>query len=196
MPQLSAVIEDNQRNTVMGWALCVVLALVAIENALADPLWTGFAVAGLVVALVPAAAYRDLSVLPPWEVLVLVVLPVGAAVVDAPAVLGEIATALAVVALAALCVVELHVFSPVEMTPRVAAVLVVLGTMAAAGLWTIFQWTADTVLGTTYLTTISGVMWNLVIVTVVAILGGPLFALYVRAHASAGFEGFDPERNA
>ncbi|WP_049900550.1 hypothetical protein [Halococcus agarilyticus] len=196
MPELSSIIEDDRRNAAVGWALCVVLGLAAVGSAFADPLWTGFALAGIAVAVVPAIAYRDASVLPPWEAIAVVVIPVVIAFLDVPTVLGEITTALAVVALAALCVVELHVFSSVAMTPRVAAVLVVLVTMATAGLWTILQWVADVAFGTGYLTDIPGVMWDLVIATAVAVLGGPLFGLYLRVHASTGDRALDIGRRS
>ncbi|NIS31208.1 MAG: hypothetical protein GWN07_12825, partial [Actinobacteria bacterium] len=56
-----------------------------------------------------------------------------------------------VAALALIIAVELHLFTPVLMTPSFAVLLVVVGTMAAAGTWAVVRWSADLLLGTTFL---------------------------------------------
>jgi hypothetical protein len=195
MPQLSTVIEDERRNALVSWVLCGVLALAVVWSiVVADFAWTAFSVVGIIAALVPAAVNRDYELLPPWEVLALVVVPVCVHAIDVPPLVGAAAIYVGVLALAALCVVELHLFSPVEMTNRFAAGFVVLMTMAAAALWMVFQWVADAVLGTAYIMGLQSFMWSLITATIVGLLGGPVFGFYLRGHASVGSRRFEFER--
>lgn len=187
MAHLSTLIKRDDQNATLSGLLCVFLVGIAGAGVLsANPGWTAFATAGLVVALIPAGLRRDHLVFPPWEILLLVTVPIFVQAIDLSMVVTEIATYIAVVALAALCIVELHMFSAVEMSEKFAAVLIVLMTMAIAGLWTICRWLFDTLLGTTYLAGLSSLMWGLVIATGIGMLGGPLFSIYLRSHGSVG----------
>lgn len=192
MPRLSTVIEDDRRNALVSWLLVAVLALAVVWSVVVgDFAWTAFSVVGIIVALVPAAVNRDYERLPPWEVLALVVLPVCVHAIDVPSLVGAAAIYVGTLALAALCVVELHLFSSVEMTNRFAAGFVVLMTMAAAALWSVFQWVADAVLETTYIVGLQSFMWSLITATIVGLLGGPVFGFYLRRHASVGSRQFE-----
>lgn len=194
MTELNALVEDAHLNAVLAWIIIGVLLLAAVVSAfVGKPVWAVLPVATVVLALIPTVAFRDTSTMVPWEVLVLSVPPTITHFVTLPDILTDIATFVAVVAVALLVAVEFHIFSPVEMPPVFAVVFVVLLTMATAGLWTIIQYASDSFLHTTLITSQTSTMWDLVIATAVSVLAGPIFGVYFRAQATDGGREFLPE---
>jgi hypothetical protein len=192
MARLSAVIENNRLNAVLAWIVVAALVITAGGTvATSEALWVVFPVAGIVLVVFPAAVYHDTSVVPPWEVAVIAAVPSVAHAVTGAGTVSQIAAYVTVVSLSLLAVVELHVFSPVELPPWFAVVLVVFLTMAVAGLWTVIRYASDVFLGTTFIGSLNQLMWDLVTASVVGVLGGPLVALYLRDHESVGAEPFE-----
>ncbi|PSQ13034.1 hypothetical protein BRC98_02245, partial [Halobacteriales archaeon QS_7_68_65] len=71
---LTAIIEDDRANAVLAWIIVGLLALAAVASAVfGEVMWSVLAGIAVAIALVPAVSFRDRSVMPPWEVLVLVV---------------------------------------------------------------------------------------------------------------------------
>jgi hypothetical protein len=181
---LTAIIEDDRANAVLAWIIVGLLALAAVASTVfGEVMWSVLAGIAVAIALVPAVSFRDRSVMPPWEVLVLVVLPTASRFLVLPDAVADTATFLGIVGLSVLVVVELHVFSPMEMASWFAAVLVVLLTMATAGLWTIVQFAVDAALGTTLIVGKTALMWDMVIAAAVSALGSPLLARYFERRA-------------
>lgn len=188
---LSNVVEGDRRNAAAGWTVVAVLAVVALVNAVAaDLLWTAFAVVTVALAVVPVVIYRNAAILPPAEVLAVVALPPILEAVNLPDPVVQAATYFAVGGIALLVVVELHVFSAVEMPADFAAVLVVLLTMATAGVWSILRFAADALLGTGFIEGKVTLMWDLVLATAVGVLAGPLVWAYLSWHESVGADAF------
>lgn len=187
MTHLRALIERIPLNASISWVAVILLLVTAIWNALtADFLWVVLTLfsAGLVV--LPAVIHHDVSIMPPWEFLLFAVIPIASHALILPALVTQSATYLAVVALAAIAVIELQMFTPVEMTMRVAGVLMVLLTMATAGLWVILGWLSDVYLGTVYFSNLTRLMWDLITITVISLLAAPLFALYTNWRSTSG----------
>ena len=187
MTHLRALIERTPLNASIAWVAVILLLVTAIWNALtADFLWMVFTLfsAGLVV--LPAVIHHDMSIMPPWEFLLFAVIPIASHALIFPALVTQSATYLAVVALAAIAVIELQISTPVEMTMRVAGVLMVLLTMATAGLWVILGWLSDVYLGTVYFSNLTRLMWDLITITVISLLAAPLFALYTNWRSTTG----------
>jgi uncharacterized membrane protein len=194
---LTAIVEDDRTNAAIAWGVVSVTALATAASAvLGGPAWSLLAGAAVAVAVVPAAAFRDPSVMPPWEVLAVVALPTASRFFALPDALADTAIFVAIVALSVLIVAELHVFSPVEMPPRFAAVLVVLLTMATAGLWTLVQYGSDAFFGTALIADQTSLMWDLVIATAVSVIGGPLVGYYFRRQAAEGGRSFRARSSA
>lgn len=181
MGRLDTLIEDNRFNADVAWSLVAALLIAAAASVVVgQPVWAVLAVGGVAIALLPAAVRRDPSVMPPWEVLALATLPIASQFLPLPDVLADLAAYLAVLGVAVLIVVELHVFSPVEMTPRFAVAFVVLTTMATAGVWAVLQYAADVYLGTDLVGTRTTLMWDLTLATVVGLAATPVLAVYLR----------------
>lgn len=190
MSRLDALVADDRTNALASWAVVVVLVVAAGASVLVgEPVWTVFVAGGLTIALFPAAARRDPLVMPPWEVLAFVALPVASQFLDLPDALADLAVYLAVLAVGVLVVVELHVFTPVEMTPRFAVGFVVLVTMATAGVWTVVQFASDSYLGTALVGSKTTLMWDLVLATATSLVATPVLALYFRWIDTADVHG-------
>ncbi|MFC7175802.1 hypothetical protein [Halosegnis marinus] len=150
---IGTVLEEARSNAAVAWALVGIALVAAVANGLAvAPLWAGFALAVVALALVPPLKYRDPTAMLPWEVLALATLPLVARVmVELAALRGDVVTYVAVAAVALVVAVELHLLTPVEMNERFAVGFVVVTTMAAAGLWAVLRYGSDILLGTTLL---------------------------------------------
>jgi hypothetical protein len=192
--ELNRLLRDRQRNTILGWALIAFVLVVVVESLLSGDLaWAGFAVVVLGLALVPPLAYRDASVLLPWEVLLLAILPLFGRALATNLLASQLATYFSVAAVALIVAVELDVFTTVKMTEWFAIVFVVLATMAAAGTWAVVRWSSDVLLGTSLLLTPGvaesvieeRVMWEFVYSAAAGFLAGAVFELYFRRLARA-----------
>ncbi|MFB6079278.1 MAG: hypothetical protein ABEJ80_09915 [Halarchaeum sp.] len=194
--RLGRVLETARVNATLAWALSALVVAVAVASVWeGDFAWTAFCVAVAALALVPPVVYRSARVMLPWEVLLVASLPVLGRVLATWWLTTAVTTYLSVAALALVLAVELDVFTAVRMTDGVAGALVVVATMAAAGLWAIVQWTSDVLLGTTLVyvarpitpaveaASLQALMWDFVAATVCGVLGGAFFVLYVRRRA-------------
>lgn len=194
---LRDIVEDRRTNAVLGGLLVGFLLLMAgVEAFTGDVVWAGFTLVVAVLALVPAAAFRDPGTMLPWEVLVVASMPIiGRALlagqrIGGVTLTGRLTTYLAVAAVALIVAVELDVFTPVRMNHSFAVLFVVIATMAAAGLWAVVQWLSDLYLGTSLLldgrseeVIETALMWDFVAATIAGLLAGVLFEFYFRRRA-------------
>lgn len=193
---LGDVLTDARSNAIAAWALTVLALVAVVANGVAvAPLWAGFALVVVGLALIPPLKYRDPTAMLPWEVLLLATLPLLArVVVELAALQGDVVTYIAVAAIALVVAVELHLLTPVEMNERFAIGFVVLATMAAAGVWAVVRYGSDILLGTTLLLPPGGVgaseealaaaehdlMLEFVASFIAGIAAGALFEWYFR----------------
>lgn len=181
MGGLSTLVDGSRVDAALAWTLVAMLLLAAVWSLLeGSALWAGFALVAAGVAIVPAVVVRDPAASVPPELLVLVVVPV---VGRSYGPFTQVATYLAVAALALLVVVEIDAFSSAEMTPRFAVVFVVMTTMAVAAVWAIAQWLSDAYLATAFLGDKTDLMWDLVVATAAGGGAGLLFVGYFRRRA-------------
>jgi len=194
--RLAPLITDERTNAAVAWLLLAFVALVGLESAPEDLVWVTFSAAVVLVVLLPPLAFRNAAAMLPWEVLLLVTLPVFGRAFTAPGLSSDVATYLSVAGLALVIAVELDVFTPVGMTNWFAVLFVVIGTMAAAGLWAVVQGASDVLLGTTFIlpadpplteaqeaAALNALMWDFVAATVVGVLAGAIFVVYFRRWA-------------
>ncbi|PCR90710.1 hypothetical protein [Natrinema ejinorense] len=144
--------DKTQRNAALAWAITIALVALAIIHGLADSYrWFAFTGFATVIVMLPAVAFRDPLMMPPWELLGLVSLPVVDATVLGESFLTSIAVYVAVAAVALVATVEIDRFTTVRMNHAFAVALVVLTTLAVAGAWNVAQWVADVTFGTDYI---------------------------------------------
>ncbi len=149
---LGELLTDTRVNAGAAWVLVGVVGLVCIESvATGDLLWAAFAATVGVVVALPALVRRNPRAMPPAEVVLLAGLPVVGRAVATLQVTSTVATYLSIAAFALLVAVNLHLFTPVEMSVGFAVLFVVVTTLGAAGLWALARWGSDVHLGTTLL---------------------------------------------
>ena len=175
----------------------VVLCLTGVGAVLGGrPLWAGFTLTLVGLAVAPAAAFRKPDAMLPWEVLALASVPslgrllVAGQTVGGVTLTGRITSYVAVAAAALILAVELDVFTPVRMSDSFAVVFVAIATVATAGLWAEVRWLSDSLFGTAFLldgrpehVIEEALMWDFVAATVAGVVAGVLFELYFRRYA-------------
>ncbi|MDS0477349.1 hypothetical protein [Natrinema sp. 1APR25-10V2] len=178
---LEGLIADGRTNAVVAWLLIVAIGGIGLAELLTGGfLWATFAATLVALALLPPVAFRSPQAMLPWEVLLLAALPVLGMAIDADRLTGHFAAYLSVAAIALVLAVELQSFTSVRMTSSFAIVLVVVGTMAAAGLWALLRWSASKTLGIPFTADHDAVMWEFVYSAVAGIGAGVVFELYFR----------------
>lgn len=176
--------RDVTADAALSWALVGGIVLSGLWHlATGRYTWAAFATAVVAIVLLPPLVASDWSVMVPGLPLSLAGLPV---VVHSFGVLTQVATYVAVAALALVVAVEIDSFSRAEMTPSFAIVFVVLTTLTVAALWSITQFISDVYLGTSLLRDRADLMWDLVVAAGTGIGAGILFAVYFHAPGSEG----------
>ncbi len=193
MTSLTGLVEGERANAWLAWGLVAFLAVATVESLLTDAaLWGAFAALVAAVAVLPAVVYRDPRRMIEWEVLALATLPV---VARSYGLFTQVATYVAVAALALIAVAEIDRFSEAEMEPWFAVAFVAMTTATVAAGWAVARWLSDRYLGTEFLTTATALMWDLVIATAVGLAAGALLEFYVRRSTSSD-AGPSPEVGA
>lgn len=186
---VTELLRDRRTNALLSWAVVAILCTVVLGSVLDGYLlWAAFSGTVAALALLPPVFLWNRDAMLPWEILFLAALPVVGRLFATVPVTGNLATYLSVAAIALIVAVELHVFTPVKMTPRFAVVFVGVTTMAAAGVWAVLRWVTDQTLGTTFILDPAltehaierAVMWEFVASTIAGVGAGLIFAYYVR----------------
>ena len=184
MSVLDPLAHDERTNAAVGWVLVGVALAATVESGLTGALlWSLLALAFAVAVATPALLVRDATTIVPWP---LVFVGAAAVAVRAAGYYPETTGLVAVAALALVGVVELDVFTEVDMTRRFTVGFAVLATMAAQALWSVAEFYSDTWLGTEFLSSQRELQWDLVAVTVVALVMGLFFNWYLHRIGYAG----------
>lgn len=183
------LLSGQRTNAALSWALVGFLMLAVVTSLFRNDLvWAGFALVVTVLTVLPPVLLRKTAAMLPWEVTALCALPILGRALSTVTLTGQLATYLSVAAIALVVAVELHLFTPVRMTDSFAVAFVVVATLAMAGLWAVVRWSADLVLGTTFLLDPAlsekmierHLMWEFVASTAAGVIAGLVFTLYVR----------------
>lgn len=144
------VLADTTVNAVLAWSLVVVLAILVATHALVGNLrWAVFTAAVIGIIVWPALLRASATVMPPWYLIALFILPVLAEAL-APG-LYDLLIYAGVATAVLLLAVELHRLTAIRLSPTFAVVLVTLTTLAAAALWNMLLWLVDVTLDTAYI---------------------------------------------
>ena len=176
MASLRSLLARERVDALGAWGVTLALCLAAGRlYQLSEPDWTAFAVLLVGMVVVVPVVERDLAVTFPSELLALVTLPVLVRAFDA---FPTVTPFFAVAGVALLVAVVLDAYTSLAMTPRLAAVFVVVVTMALAGVWAVAVFAADSSLGTTFLVGRVELMWDLVAATAAGVLASVVFEAY------------------
>lgn len=169
-------VTNERIHIITGWLLIGIMVVGAVESFLTRSLlWSGFTLLLVAVAVLPALATQNVRAIVPWPLLFAAAVAV---IARATNFYVETAGYLAIATLALVVVVELDMFTPVELGRRFAVAFGVLTTMAIEALWIIAQFVSDLWLGSDFLTTQTELQEDIVIVTVMGFVVGGLFYWY------------------
>lgn len=181
---LDSLVYDERVNAVLGWLSTAVVALAAVESFLTDAvLWGCLALLIVLVASLPVAVTGNAFSMVSWP------LPFAAAiavVLRATEFYPDITGYVAISTIALLLVVELDVYTDVELSRRFAVVLAVLTTMALQAFWIIAQFYSDQWLGTEFLVSQTELQRDIVYVTATAVTLGVLTGWYLSRFKPIG----------
>lgn len=173
--------RDTKINMYLSWLLTISVLAVFVESLLDfDILWIIFSGITMMLILIPPIRYRNHMVMLPWEVLLIAAIPVIVRTFQFSPLANEIATYLALAAVALIISVELDAFTEVSFTHGFAIGFTVITTLALAGIWAILRYQMDMVLGTSFLTTNEELMHEFFNALVAGVFAGALFDGYFR----------------
>jgi len=187
------LLADSRNNAIVGWVLLAFLGAVVAESVVTGDIAWGVFVGGmLALCIVPPLAFRDPEAMLPWEVIALAALPTFGRAVATFDLTSDLNAYLSIAALALIVAVELDLFTTVKLTVGFAIAFVVFATMATAGVWAVFRWSMDTVVGTEFLlepgvedqVILDQVMYEFIYSAVAGLLAGLIFELYFRRRAT------------
>lgn len=160
----------------VSWLFVATIVLTALISFAWEPLlWCGFLLVLAAVTALPALVFRDWTAMVPWP------LPAAAAVaalIRAFSFYREFAGYLAIVVLALIVVIELDLFTSVELSQRFAVVFGVMVTMALEAVWIVAQHYSDLYFETELLRSQAELQWDIVVVTFTATAVGLLYQWY------------------
>lgn len=182
---LDTLFRDTRVNAAVAWVLTLLTGLVGVEATLLDdPLWGVFAVLAAVLVILPAVRFWNPLVMPPWEVVLLVALPMfGRTVLTGLS--NTLVTYIAVAGVALVVAVELHTFTPVSFTIGFAILLTVVATMATAGIWGLLRAASDWYLDFGTIPGNKDLNWEFVYSIVAGLGAGLVFEYYFRRESAA-----------
>lgn len=179
---LKALVYDERVNALLGWAATGIVALAAIESFLTDAyLWGGLAVLIVTIVALPVAVTGHSTAIVPWPIPFLAAVAV---VLRAFEFYPDITGYVAIGTIALLLVVELDVYTEIELSRRFAVVFATMTTMSLQAFWIIAQYSSDQWLGTKFLWSQTELQWDIVYVTAVSIALGVIAEWY--------FDRFEP----
>lgn len=184
---LEALVHGARTNAVLGWASALVVVIAAVESFLTDALlWGGLALLVATVVSLPAVVTGDPSEMVPWP---LPFVAAAAVVLRPVGIFPDIAGYVAIGSVALVLVVELDVYTEIELSRRFAVVFATMTTMALQALWIIAQFYSDRWLDTALLRSQTELQWDIVHVTVVGVVLGLLAEWYfARVEPAGSFE--------
>ena len=171
--------RDTRINMYLAWIITALIVSALFESILDfDILWIAFTATMTVLIALPVYRFRDIKLMPPWEVLGLAAIPVIVRTLEISILSNQVATYFAMAALALIIAVELQVFTSVEFNHAFSILFTVTATLAVAGLWAIMRYNLDIHTGTAFLTTNEDLMYEFINATAAGLLAGIIFDLY------------------
>ena len=177
--------HGEKSNAYLSWfaiAIVIVIGAVTILDRLVHE--TLFAATVITVALIPAIVLGSKRAALPWEVTVVAVAPLLAAVFAPDLWSRQVVLYAGASILALALTLEVHALTDVRLERWLAIAFVTMIASGIAAVWTILTWVQDLVAGTAVLTGNTELMWLLITATAAGIVAGVCFDLYYR-----GFPG-------
>jgi len=192
-----------------SWSLTLILLAVMIHVSLdLQAIWIFFGVLAITLYVTPMLRFRTPFKVPPWEIVLLMLVPAAIHVSQGDQPLGSytglwrdvyaIAVSLGLATLGFLMVAELEMYTSLDMNRPFAALFVVMFTMAVAGVSMVVVYIADKLYNQESLSTNGVVMGFFIYTFMVGIIMAVAYDLYteVMPERRAKSLGFEKEEQA
>lgn len=184
--KLSELLLDSYRNAILSWMILLALLFLTFMNLMNGKYtWGVLNAFAVCIILLPALFFKNLLIMPPWHLLMLVALPVVVNAIGYHIFSNSIPYYVSVATIALLAAGEINWFTSVKMDHTFAIILVFITTLAISGLWHLMQWLLDTNIGTSFIldgrpqeTINTEVMYEFMYATVAGIVAGFIFGWY------------------
>lgn len=172
---------DRKVNALLSLAISIYL-LLSFANILLDGnlVWSFYALSVVILIFVPVAYNRDISALPPFEILLFLAVPFTVKGLEIGFVASRTLSYLSASGIALLIVVEMDTYTSFRTTPGFSVFLVALTTIAVAGIWAVARWLSDIYLGTSLIVSENLLMWEFAAAVLAGALAGKIFSVYLR----------------
>ncbi|ATU09262.1 hypothetical protein BKM01_05260 [Methanohalophilus portucalensis] len=188
------ILHDTRLNTVLSWAIVLVLIFLATVNFFEGRFtWTILIIFIVIIVILPGVFFCKPSVMPSWLLLLLVLIPIVGNTTAYYFFLTRIPVYISVATLSLLIVAELNWFTSVRMNPKFAIYLVIITTLAVTGMWHFMRWVLDVMIGTTFLldgrsvdAINAAVMYEFIYALIAGIVAGVLFGWYFKTMMKKG----------
>ena len=184
--KLSKLLLNTYRNTILSWMILLCLVLLTFVSFMDGRYtWGILSAFAICIIILPGSFFKDLSIMPPWYLLVLVALPIVGNAIDYHLFSTSIPHYVSVATIALLAAAEINWFTSVKMDHKFAILFVFITTLAISGLWYLMQWLLDINIGTSFIldgrsqeTINTEVMYEFMYATVAGIVAGLIFGWY------------------
>ena len=184
--------RDKMIEAELSWIASMVLFYATVYVVLkVDVLWIAFGIAALSLYVLPIVSMRDPFRALPWEMTLLLSLPLLLRISAGSNTLNEslawwddftsLAFAFSLATLGFLLTVELQMYTEVRMNRPFAVFFVVMFTIAVSGFWQIGEYVGDVAFDTHNQVSNGSVMGTLLWGLVGGVLMGVVYAAYIRA---------------
>jgi hypothetical protein len=188
------ILHDTRLNTVLSWAIVLVLIFLATVNFFEGRYtWTILIIFVVIIVILPGLFFCKPSVMPYWLLLLLVLIPIVGNTTAYYFFLTRIPVYISVATLSLLIVAEINWFTSVRMNPKFAIYLVIITTLAVTGMWHFMRWALDVMIGTTFLldgrsvdVINTAVMYEFIYALIAGIVAGVLFGWYFETMIGKG----------
>jgi hypothetical protein len=191
--KLSKLLLNTYRNAILSWVILSILVFLTFVDFMNGRYtWGILSSFAICIILLPAVFFKNLSIMPPWYLLMLVALPIVGNAIDYQLFSSSIPHYISVATIALLLAAEINWFTSVKMDHKFAILFVFITTLAISGLWYLMQWLLDTHIGTSFIldgrskeAVNTAVMYEFMYATVSGIVAGLIFGWYFRSRGGS-----------
>lgn len=142
--------------------------------------WSVYAVVVTVFVFVPVMVYRNLEKMPPFEILLLLAVPLTVKALELGFVASHTLNYVSVAAVALLIFTELDAHTSFDTSARFGAFLIMIFTIALAGFWAVGRWIFSLYFSTPFDATNDTLMWEFAAATVAGAVSGKFLGPYMK----------------
>lgn len=177
----SSLFLGRRKNAVLSWLLSGYMFLTT-ANILLDGnrLWSVFSMTVICLILLPAMIRKDHTVLPPFEIILLLSVPFTLQGMELGFIASNTLNYITAATVSLLIITELDSYTGFRTTSKFSIVLLALSTLAVAALWAVARWLHDIYLGSSFIESNSVLMHEFTAALTAGILAGMVFNIYFK----------------